>query len=90
MNPAGRGVNTFFSPPRHPGVAAAGASVPGDREALALDADPHRAASLVGLGPLRIPVACIDHLIAMTTGTGSGKDLIDIEELRKGQAGTRA
>jgi len=53
-------------------------------------ADLRRAASLVGLGPLRIPVASIDHLIAMKAGTGRSKDLIDIEELRKIQAGTRA
>jgi hypothetical protein len=53
-------------------------------------ADLRRGASLVGLGPLRIPVASIDHLIAMKTGTGRGKDLIDIEELRKIQAGTKA
>jgi hypothetical protein len=50
----------------------------------------HRAASLVRLGLLRVPVASIDHLVAMKTGTGRGKDLIDIEELRKIQAGTRA
>jgi len=53
-------------------------------------ADLRRAASLVGLGPLSVPVASIDHLIAMKTATGRGKDLIDIEELRKIQAGTRA
>ena len=52
--------------------------------------DLRRAASLVGLGPLRVPVASIDHLMAMKTGTGRGKDLIDIEELRKIQAGTQA
>jgi hypothetical protein len=52
-------------------------------------AELRRAASLVRLGPLRIPVASIDHLIAMKTGTGRGKDLIDIEELRKIQAETR-
>lgn len=34
-----------------------------------------------------IPVASIDHLIAMKTGTGRGKDKIDIEELQKLKAG---
>jgi hypothetical protein len=53
-------------------------------------ADLRRTTSLVGLGPLRVPVASIDHLMAMKTDTGRGKDLIDIEELRKIQAGTRA
>jgi hypothetical protein len=45
-----------------------------------------RHASLINVGPLKIPVASIDHLIAMKTGTGRSKDLIDIEELRKIQA----
>jgi hypothetical protein len=45
-----------------------------------------RNASLINVGPLKIPVASIDHLIAMKTGTGRSKDLIDIEELRKIQA----
>lgn len=39
------------------------------------------------VGPLKIPVASIDHLIAMKTGTGRGKDKIDIEELQKLKAG---
>lgn len=37
----------------------------------------------VAVGPLTIPVASIDHLIAMKTGTGRSKDRIDIEELRR-------
>ncbi|GAA4339316.1 hypothetical protein GCM10023165_18580 [Variovorax defluvii] len=35
------------------------------------------------VGPLDVPIASIEHLIAMKTGTGRGKDLIDIEELKK-------
>lgn len=46
-------------------------------------ADLRRDAILVDTGPYRIPVASIDHLIAMKTGTGRGKDTIDIEELKK-------
>ncbi len=46
-----------------------------------------RDAVMVDVGPLNIPVASIDHLIAMKTGTGRSKDLIDIEELQKIQAG---
>ena len=34
-------------------------------------------------GRLTIPVACIDDLIALKTGTGRSKDALDIEELRK-------
>ena len=49
-------------------------------------ADLRRAATMVEVGPISIPVASIDHLIAMKTGTGRGKDAIDIEELRKIQA----
>ena len=41
------------------------------------------AAVLIDAGPYRIPVASIDHLIAMKTGTGRGKDAIDIEALTK-------
>jgi predicted nucleotidyltransferase len=44
------------------------------------------AAIMMDMGPYRIAVASIDHLIAMKTGTGRGKDAIDIEELRKLQA----
>ena len=34
-------------------------------------------------GRLTIPVAGIDDLIALKTGTGRSKDALDIEELRK-------
>jgi len=33
------------------------------------------------IGPLSIPVASIDDLIRLKTGTGRTKDLLDIEEL---------
>lgn len=46
-------------------------------------ADLRRAATMVEVGPISIPVASIDHLIEMKTGTGRSKDLIDIEELQK-------
>jgi len=36
-----------------------------------------------GIGPLSIPVAGIDDLISLKTGTGRSKDVLDIEELRK-------
>ena len=49
-------------------------------------ADLRRAATIVEVGPIQIPVASIEHLITMKTGTGRSKDLIDIEELRKIQA----
>jgi len=49
-------------------------------------ADLRRAATMVEVGSISIPVASIEHLIAMKTGTGRSKDLIDIEELRKIQA----
>lgn len=35
------------------------------------------------IGPLSIPVASIDDLIRLKTGTGRSKDVVDIEELRK-------
>jgi hypothetical protein len=35
------------------------------------------------IGPLSIPVASIDDLIILKTGTGRSKDVLDIEELRK-------
>jgi hypothetical protein len=35
------------------------------------------------IGPLSIPVAGIDDLIILKTGTGRSKDVLDIEELRK-------
>lgn len=46
-------------------------------------ADLRRDAVQVDIGPLHVPVASIDHLIAMKTGTGRSKDAIDVEELRK-------
>lgn len=49
-------------------------------------ADLRRAATPVEVGPIRIPVASIEHLIEMKTGTGRSKDALDIEELRKIQA----
>jgi acylphosphatase len=42
-----------------------------------------RDAVLVAVGTERIPLASIDHLIAMKTATGRSKDAIDIEELRR-------
>jgi hypothetical protein len=50
--------------------------------------DLRRDATLVGIGPLQVPIASIEHLIAMKTGTGRSKDAIDIEELRKIQQGS--
>ena len=35
------------------------------------------------IGPLSVPVAGIDDLIILKTGTGRSKDVLDIEELRK-------
>lgn len=49
-------------------------------------ADLRRDAMMIAVGSINIPVASIEHLIAMKTGTGRSKDLIDIEELRKIQA----
>ncbi len=48
--------------------------------------DLRRDATMVEVGSIRIPVASIEHLIVMKTGTGRSKDLIDVEELRKIQA----
>jgi hypothetical protein len=48
-------------------------------------AEPKRDASLLAEGSIKIPVASIEHLISMKTGTGRSKDMIDIEELRKFQ-----
>jgi len=48
--------------------------------------DLRQQATLLDVGELQIAVASIEHLIAMKTGTGRGKDQIDIEELRKIQA----
>ena len=45
-----------------------------------------RDATMVEVGYISIPVASIEHLIAMKTSAGRSKDLIDIEELRKIQA----
>lgn len=45
-----------------------------------------REATLMDIGDMQIAVAGVEHLIAMKTGTGRGKDAIDIEELRKIQA----
>ena len=38
---------------------------------------------MVEIGTARFPVASIPHLIAMKTGTGRGKDQVDIDELKK-------
>jgi hypothetical protein len=46
-------------------------------------ADLRRDATMIAVSDLHIPVASIEHLIEMKTGTGRSKDLIDIEELRK-------
>ncbi len=50
-------------------------------------ADLRRDAVVVEVGPHRIPIASIDHLIEMKTGTGRGKDAVDIDALRKLKAG---
>jgi len=42
-----------------------------------------RNAKVRHIGALTIPVASIDDLITLKTGTGRTKDMIDIEELRK-------
>lgn len=42
-----------------------------------------RDALMVEMGSARVPVASIPHLIAMKTGTGRGKDRVDIDELAK-------
>jgi len=46
-------------------------------------ADLRRDATMIEVANLHIPVASIEHLIVMKTGTGRSKDLIDIEELQK-------
>lgn len=46
-------------------------------------ADLRRDALMVDMGTSRVAVASIPHLIAMKTGTGRGKDMIDIDELQK-------
>ncbi len=42
-----------------------------------------REAVLVPVGPLSVPIASIEHLIAMKSDTGRSKDQIDIDELQK-------
>ena len=42
-----------------------------------------RNAATKRIGPLSIPVASIDDLITLKTGTGRSKDALDIEELRR-------
>ena len=49
-------------------------------------ADLRRDAMMIEVGAISVPVASIEHLIAMKTGTGRSKDMIDIEELKKIQA----
>jgi len=49
-------------------------------------ADLRRDAAMIDIGPIIIPVASINHLIAMKTEAGRSQDLTDIEELRKIQA----
>lgn len=45
--------------------------------------DLRRDAVMVDVASYRIPIASIDHLIAMKSGTGRSRDAIDIEELQK-------
>lgn len=45
--------------------------------------DLRRDALMVDMGTAQVAVASIPHLIAMKTGTGRSKDMIDIDELRK-------
>ena len=52
-------------------------------------ADLRRDAVIVDVGPLKVPIASIEHLIVMKTGTGRSKDAIDIEELRHIQEGKK-
>lgn len=49
--------------------------------------DLRRDAVTIDVGPHRIPVASIDHLIEMKTGAGRGQDAVDIEALKKLKAG---
>ncbi len=49
-------------------------------------ADLRHSAIMVEVGAISIPVASIEHLIALKTDTGRSKDKIDIEELKKIQA----
>lgn len=50
-------------------------------------AELRRDAILIDVGAFRIPVASIEHLIAMKTGSGRSKDAIDIAELKKLRGG---
>ncbi|MDK9715133.1 MAG: hypothetical protein OEL86_13710 [Sulfuritalea sp.] len=50
-------------------------------------ADLRRDALMVEMGAARVAVASIPHLIAMKTGTGRGKDQVDIDELKKLMSG---
>ena len=49
-------------------------------------AELRKEATLLDVGTVQVPVASIEHLITMKTGTGRSKDQIDIEELRKIQS----
>lgn len=49
--------------------------------------DLRRDALMVDMGTSRVAVASIPHLIAMKTGTGRGKDVIDVDELQKLMSG---
>ena len=51
--------------------------------------DLQRDVTIVDVGPYRIPVASIDHLIAMKSASGRSKDVLDIEELEKLRAKDR-
>ena len=42
-----------------------------------------RDAKMIPVGSLTVPIASIEPLVAMKTGTGRSKDAIDIEDLRK-------
>ncbi|MCX8085994.1 MAG: nucleotidyl transferase AbiEii/AbiGii toxin family protein [Rhodocyclaceae bacterium] len=46
-------------------------------------ADLRREAILLDIGPYRVPVASIDHLIAMKAASQRSKDRIDLEALKK-------
>jgi hypothetical protein len=46
-------------------------------------ADLRRDAVMINAGAYRIPVASIDHLIALKSGTGRSRDALDIEALNK-------
>jgi hypothetical protein len=46
-------------------------------------AELRRDAVPIEIGNWRVPVASVDHLIVMKTGTGRSRDAIDVEELEK-------